>query len=63
MLKKTENIIIHCGNSGISKDVDPEKIAPDIINLSKSVSKESGSNISGLVLRKGYLNTKVRPPR
>ena len=46
----------------ISKDADPEKIAADIINLSKSVSEESGSNviISGLVPRKEYLNAKVR---
>ena len=48
--KKPENIIIHCGTNDISKDADPEKIAADIINLSKSVSEESGSNviISGL---------------
>ena len=60
--KKPENIIIHCGTNDISKDTDPEKIATDIINLSKSVSQESGSNviISGLVPRKGYLNAKVR---
>ena len=40
----------------------PEKIAADIINLSKPVSEESGSNvlISGLVPRKVYLNAKVR---
>ena len=46
----------------ISKDADPEKIATYIINLLKSVSEESGSNkiISGLVLRKGYLNANVR---
>ena len=38
------------------------KMAADIINLSKSVSEESGINviISGLVPRKGYLNAKVR---
>ena len=41
---------------------DPEKIAADITNLSKSVSEEIGSNviISGLVPRKGYLNANVR---
>ena len=34
----------------------------DIVNLSKSVSEESGSNVitSGLVPRKGYLKKKVR---
>ena len=60
--KTPENIIIHCGTNDISKDADPEKIAADIINLSKSVSEESGSNviISGLVPRKEYLNAKVR---
>ena len=60
--KKPENIIIHCGTNDISKDTDPEKIPTDIINLSKSISQESGSNviISGLVPRKGYLNAKVR---
>ena len=60
--KNPENIIIHCGTNDISKDADPEKIAADIINLSKSVSEESGSNviISGLVPRKEYLNAKVR---
>ena len=59
--KKTENIIIHCGTNDIIKDADPEKVAVDIINLSKSVSEESGINvtISGLVPRKGYLNVKV----
>ena len=48
--KNPENIIIHCGTNDISKDADPEKIAADIINLSKSVGEESGSNviISGL---------------
>ena len=42
--------------------MDPGKIAADIINLSKSVREESGSNviISGLVPRKEYLNAKVR---
>ena len=42
--------------------MDPEKIAADIINPSKSVSEESGTNviISGLVSRKGYLKAKVR---
>ena len=46
----------------ISKDADSERIAADIINISKSVSEESGSNVivSGLVPRKGYLNTKER---
>ena len=46
----------------ISKDADPEKIAADIINISKSASGESGSNVivSGLVPRKGHLNTKER---
>ena len=33
--KKTENIIIHCGTNDIIKDADPEKIAVDIINISK----------------------------
>ena len=34
----------------------------DVINLSKSVSEENGSNfiISGLVPRKWYFNVKVR---
>ena len=60
--KKPENIIIHYGTNAISKDTDPEKIAADIINLSKSVSEESRSNvvISGLVPYKGYLNAKLR---
>ena len=37
-------------------------MAADIINPSKSVSEESGTNviISGLVPRKGYLKAKVR---
>ena len=52
--KKPENIIIPCGTNDISKKTDPEKITADIINLTKSVSEESGSNviISGLVPRK-----------
>ena len=57
--KKTpENIIIYCGTNNISKDADKEKIATDIINLSKLVSEESGSNviISGVVPRKEYVN-------
>ena len=60
--KNPENIIIHCDTNDISKDADPEKIAADIKNLSKSFSEESGSNviISGLVARKGYLNAKLR---
>ena len=60
--KNPENIIIHCGTTDISKDADPEKIEADVINLPKSVSEESGSNviISGLVPRKGYLYAKVR---
>ena len=39
-----------------------KKITTDIVNLSKSVSEKSGSNviISGLVPRKGYLIAKVR---
>ena len=51
--RKPENIIIHYGTNVISKDTDPQKIAADIINLSKSVSEESGSNVitSGLVPR------------
>ena len=60
--KNPRNIIIHCGTNDISKDADQEKIAADIMNLSKSVSEESGSNviISGLVPSKEYLNAKVR---
>ena len=60
--KKPENVIIHCGNNAISKDTDPEKIATDIISLSKSVSEKSGSNVIIFVLvpRKRYLNAKVR---
>ena len=60
--KKPENIIIPCGTNDISKKADPEKITADIINLTKSVSEESGSNviISGLVPRKEYLNAKIR---
>ena len=61
--KNPENII-HNGTNDISKDADPEKIAVDIINLSKPVSEESGINviISGLVPRKanGYVNAKVK---
>ena len=58
--KTSENIIIHCGTNDISKDADPDKIAADTINLSKSVCEESESNviIYGLVPRKGYLNAK-----
>ena len=57
MEKTPENITIHCGTNDINKDTDPEKIQADIINLSKSVSEESGSNVSksNLVPRKGYL--------
>ena len=42
--------------------MDPEKIAADIIHLSKSDSEEKGSNviIPGLVPYKGCLNAKVR---
>ena len=60
--KNPENIIIHCDTNDISKDADPEKIAADIKNLSKSFSEERGSNviISGLVPRKGCHNAKVR---
>ena len=59
--KNPENIIIRCGTNDISKDVDPEKIAADIINLSKSVSEESESNviIPGLVPRKSILTQKA----
>ena len=44
---------MHCGTNDISKDTDPEKMAADFINLSKSVNEESGSNviIFGLVPR------------
>ena len=58
--KNPKNIIIHCGTNDISKDADPQKIAAHIINLSKSVSEESESNVikSGLVPRKGYLKAK-----
>ena len=48
-VKPTIEIIIHCGTNDISKDMDPEKIAADIINLSKSVGEESGSNALYLV--------------
>ena len=60
--KNPEDIIIHCDTNDISKDADPEKIAADIKNISKSFSEESESNIiiSGLVPRKGYLKAKVR---
>ena len=60
--KPPESIIIHSGTNDISKVVDPEKIAADIIHLSKSDSEEKGSNviIPGLVPYKGYLNAKVR---
>ena len=60
--KKPEKVINHCGTNAISKDTDPEKIATDIINLSKSVSEKSGSNVIKFVLvpRKRYLNAKVR---
>ena len=56
--KNPENIIIHCGTNDISKDADQKKIVADIMNLSKSVSEKSGSNviISGLVPRKEYVN-------
>ena len=56
--KIPENIIIHCGTNDISKDVDQEKIAADIKNLSKQVNEEIGRNviISGLVPRKEYIN-------
>ena len=42
--------------------MDLENIAADIINLSKSVGEESGTNviISDLVPCKGYLKGKVR---
>ena len=43
--KKAGNIIILCGTYDISKDANLEKVAADIINLSKSVSEESRSNI------------------
>ena len=60
--KTPENIMIHCSTNDISKDADPEKIEANIINLSKSLSEESVSNviISGLVPREVYLNTKAR---
>ena len=60
--KNPENNISQCGTNNISKDMDLEKIAADITNLSKSVSEESGNNviISGLDPRKGYFKVKVR---
>ena len=60
--KNPENIIIHCSTNDTSKGADPEKIAADVINLSKSISEETGSNviISGLFPRKEHLNEKVR---
>ena len=42
---KSGNIIIHCGTYDISNSTDLEKILAYIINLSKSVSEESGSNV------------------
>ena len=63
-LKKTQKILSFnvALINDISKDADPEKIAADIINISKSVSEENGSNVivSGLVPRKWHLNTKER---
>ena len=58
--KNPENIIIHCYMTDISKDADPEKIAADIINLSKSACEESESNVItyGLVPRQWYLKEK-----
>ena len=56
--KPTKHYYSLCGTYDISKDADQEKIAADIMNPSKSVSEESGSNviISGLVPRKDYVN-------
>ena len=61
-IEKNPKNIIHCGTNDLSKDADPEKIAADIINLSKSVGEKSGSKVIGsyLVPHKGCLNAKVR---
>lgn len=57
-----ENILINWGNNDTRKDVDPEKIAANIKNLSKSVSEGIGINvvISNLVPCAGYMKEKVR---
>ena len=60
--KSPEIIQFHCGTNYKSKDAYLEKVAADITNLSKFVSKESSSNVItfGLVPQKEYLNEKVR---
>ena len=57
-----ENILINWGNNDTRKDVDPEKIAANIKNLSKSVSEGIGINvvIFNLVPCAGYMKEKVR---
>ena len=61
-IEKNPENIIHSGTNDISRDANPEKIAVDIINLSRPVSEESGINviIPGLVPRKGYVNAKEK---
>ena len=43
--KPTKHYYSLCGTYDISKDANLEKVAADIISLSKSVSGESRSNI------------------
>ena len=56
-----KNIILHCGTD-INDDSDPQNIAEEIVELSKSITKDCNSNavVSGIAPRPGKLNEKVR---
>ena len=58
-----KNIILHCGINDISDDSDPQNIAEQIVELTKSIRKDGNSNVtvSSIVPRYGKLNEKVRP--
>ena len=56
---KPNHIIIHTGTNDLAKNLDPEKIANDIIKLALTINKEEiGLIISGLVPRDDDYNSK-----
>ena len=57
-----KNIILHCGTNDINDDSGPQNIAEEIVELTKSISKDCNSNVtvSIIVPRYGKLNEKVR---
>ena len=48
-----KNIILHCGINDINDDSDPQNIAEELVELTKSISKDCNSNVtvSGIVPR------------